>query len=264
MSSSVSPDGTHLAASVTDGGSALSIVDLKSWKVQQLVGTAASSSPRISSNSVGQEGPTYSPDGSQLWLGQTDGYTRFTVNPDGSVANPVNIAIPADGPKHALVGEAVFSSDGATVYSAVNGQNRVVAINAATGAIQQSWAVGNAPRDMVVVGDKLYVSNEGGRPARPGETTINSYNTQVPADPVTGATTTGTVSVINLKKPTAAVSSISVGLHPTALYAKKGRCSSPTPPPTTCRSSRPLVTRSCRRSPPGPGRRRRWATSPTR
>lgn len=98
----------------------------------------------------------------------------------------------------------------------------MVAINAATGAIQQSWAVGNAPRDMVVVGDKLYVSNEGGRPARPGETTINSYNTQVPADPVTGATTTGTVSVINLKKPTAAVSSISVGLHPTALYAKKG------------------------------------------
>src|SRR5215468_7083306 len=38
MSSSVSPDGTHLAASVTDGGMALVIVDLKSWKVQQLVG----------------------------------------------------------------------------------------------------------------------------------------------------------------------------------------------------------------------------------
>src|SRR5690348_10135667 len=29
MSSSVSPDGTHLAASVTDGGMALAIVDLK-------------------------------------------------------------------------------------------------------------------------------------------------------------------------------------------------------------------------------------------
>ncbi|MFE3265485.1 alkaline phosphatase family protein [Streptomyces sp. NPDC059215] len=222
MSSSVSPDGTHLAASVTDGGAALSIVDLKSWKVQQLVGSAATSVPRISGNDVGQEGPTYSPDGKQLWLGRTDGYTRFSVNPDGSVASPVNIPIPADGPKHALVGEAVFSPDGATVYSAVNGQNRVVAIDAATGAVQQSWTVGNAPRDMVQVGGKLYVSNEGGRPARPGETTINSYNTQVPADPVTGATTTGTVSVIDLKKPDAAVGSIDVGLHPTAMYAKKG------------------------------------------
>ncbi|MET8289606.1 alkaline phosphatase family protein [Streptomyces sp. NPDC051643] len=222
MSSSVSPDGTHLAASVTDGGAALSIVDLKSWKVQQLVSSAASSVPRISGNDVGQEGPTYSPDGKQLWLGRTDGYTRFSVNPDGSVAGPVNIPIPADGPRHALVGEAVFSPDGATVYSAVNGQNRVVALDAATGVVQRSWTVGNAPRDMVQVGGKLYVSNEGGRPARPGETTINSYNTQVPADPVTGATTTGTVSVIDLKKPDAAVTSINVGLHPTAMYAKKG------------------------------------------
>ncbi|MFF0778381.1 alkaline phosphatase family protein [Streptomyces sp. NPDC003720] len=222
MSSSVSPDGTHLAASVTDGGAALSIVDLKKWTVQQLVGTAASSSPRLGSNEVGQEGPTYSPDGSQLWLGQTDGYTRFTVNPDGSVADPTTVKIPADGTRHALVGEAVFSPDGSTVYSAVNGQNRVVALDAATGAVRRSWAVGNAPRDLVRVGDKLYVSNEGGRPAGSGDTTLNSYDTQVPADPKTGATTTGTVGVIDLAHPDAAPTSIDVGLHPTALYAKRG------------------------------------------
>ncbi|MDX2706047.1 bifunctional YncE family protein/alkaline phosphatase family protein [Streptomyces sp. PA03-6a] len=222
MSSSVSPDGTHLAASVTDGGVALAVVDLKNWKVQQLVGSSASADLRIGSNSVGQEGPTYSPDGSQLWLGQTDGYTRFTVNPDGSLANPTSVSIPADGSKHALVGEPVFSSDGSTVYAAVNGQNRVVAIDTATATVKQSWAVGNAPRDMVVVGSKLYVSNEGGRPAKPGETTINSYGTQVPADPKTGATTTGTVSIIDLADPATAVASIDVGLHPTALYAKKG------------------------------------------
>ncbi|MGH3380410.1 MAG: alkaline phosphatase family protein [Actinoallomurus sp.] len=222
MSSSVSPDGTHVAVAVTDGGMALAIVDLKSWKVQQLVGNSAAADLRISGNDVGQEGPTYSPDGSQLWLGQTDGYTKFTVNPDGTLAGPASIKIPADGPKHALVAEPVFSPDGKTVYSAVNGQNRVVAIDAATGAVQQSWAVGNAPRDMVKVGTKLYVSNEGGRPAKPGDTTINSYNTQVPADPKTGATTTGTVSVIDLANPAAAAASIDVGLHPTALYAKNG------------------------------------------
>lgn len=222
MSSSVSPDGTHLAASVTDGGFALSIVDLKHWRVQQLVGDSSSADLKISGNDVGQEGPTYSPDGKQLWLGQTDGYTKFTVNPDGSLANPTSIKIPADGPKHALVAEPVFSADGSTVYAAVNGQNRVVAINAATGAIERSWAVGNAPRGMVKVGSKLYVSNEGGRPAQPGDTTLNSYNTQVPANPVTGATTTGTVSVIDLANPAAAVKTIDVGLHPTAVYAKNG------------------------------------------
>ncbi len=222
MSSSVSPDGTHVAASVTDGGMALAIVDLKTWKVQQLVGNSASADLRIAGNDVGQEGPTYSPDGSQLWLGQTDGYTRFTVNSDGTLADPTSIKIPADGAKHALVAEPVFSPDGKTVYVAVNGQNRVVAIDTATGAVQQSWAVGNAPRGMVKVGNKLYVSNEGGRPAKAGDTTINSYGTQVPADPKTGATTTGTVSVIDLANPAAATASIDVGLHPTALYAKNG------------------------------------------
>ena len=222
MSSTVSPDGSHLAAAVTDGGMALAIVDLKNWKVQQYVGNNAAADLKIPGNDIGQEGPTYSPDGTQLWLGQTDGYRRFTVNPDGSLANPTFVTIAADGAKHALVGEAVFSPDSSTVYSAVNGQNRVVAIDTATGTIKQSWAVGNAPRDMLMVGSKLYVSNEGGRPAKPGEPTINSYGTQVPASQITAATTTGTVSVIDLAKPAAAPASITVGLHPTAMFAKNG------------------------------------------
>ncbi|WP_112238398.1 alkaline phosphatase family protein [Kribbella monticola] len=222
MSSTVSPDGSHLAASVADGGMALAIVDLKNWKVQQYVGNNAAADLKIPGNDVGQEGPTYSPDGSQVWLGQADGYRKFTVNPDGSLADPTFVAIPADGTKRALVGEAVFSSDSTTVYSAVNGQNKVVAIDTATGTVKQSWAVGNAPRDLVMVGDKLYVSNEGGRPARPGEPTIESYGTQVPASQFTAATTTGTVSVIDLSKPAAAPASIGVGLHPTAMYAKNG------------------------------------------
>jgi YVTN family beta-propeller protein len=222
MASAVSPDGTHLAALTTDNNIDLTIVDLKNWKVQQLVGTAATANLKITGTDVGQEGPTYSPDGKTLWMARTDGYTRFTVNPDGTVANPTTIKIPADGPKHALVAQALFSPDGSTVYSAVNGQNRVVALNAATGAILQSWTVGNAPRDLARVGNKLYVSNEGGRPAAPGDTTLNSYNTQVPANPDTGATTTGTVSVIDLANPAAAPKSIDVGLHPTALYSKNG------------------------------------------
>ncbi|AGL18974.1 bifunctional YncE family protein/alkaline phosphatase family protein [Actinoplanes sp. N902-109] len=221
MSSAVSPDGTHLAASITDGGEALAVVNLKTWTVQQLVGNNAAANLRIPGNDVGQEGPAYSPDGRRLWLGQTDGYRTFDVQPDGTLANPAFVTIPADGARHALVGEAVFTPDGTTVYAAVNGQNRVVAIDAATGTIQQSWAVGIAPRDLVLTGSKLYVSNEGGRTAQPGDTTINSYDTPVPANPVTGATTTGTVSVIDVAKPSAAVKTVGVGLHPTALYAAK-------------------------------------------
>ncbi|MFF2614424.1 alkaline phosphatase family protein [Kitasatospora sp. NPDC058046] len=222
MGSTVSPDGAHLAAAVTDGDAALVVVDLKTGKVKQRVGTNKADELRIPNGSVGQESPVYSPDGKQLWLGQLDGYTRFTVQPDGTLAAPVAVRIPADGEKHALASGAVFSADGSTVYAAVNGQNRVVAIDAATGAVQRSWTVGNAPRGVVRVGGKLYVSNEGGRAATAGDTTINSYGTQVPADPATAATTTGTVSVIDLADPAAAVGTIAVGLHPTALYAKNG------------------------------------------
>jgi hypothetical protein len=124
MSSSVSPDGSHMAASVTDGGMAMAIIDLKNWKVQQYIGNNSAADLRIPGNDIGQEGPTYSPDGKQVWLGQTDGYRRFDVNADGSLANPTFVTIAADGAKHALVGEAVFSPDSSTVYSAVNGQNR--------------------------------------------------------------------------------------------------------------------------------------------
>jgi YVTN family beta-propeller protein len=222
MSSTVSPDGTTLAAAVTDGDAALVLMDLKTGQVKQKVGTNAADTLRIKSAAVGQEGPTYSPDGKQLWLGQSDGYTKFTVNADGTLANPVSVPIAAVGSQAALVGAAVFSADGATVYAAVNGQNRVVAIDAATGAITQSWTVGTAPRGVALVGGKLYVSNEGGRPAQAGDTTINSYGTDVPANPKTGASTTGTVSVIDVADASAAVGTINVGLHPTAVYASKG------------------------------------------
>lgn len=227
LASAVSPDGSHFAALTGAPGwllppASLVIFDLKTWKVQQLIGTNAADDLKINSSEVGQEGPAYSPDGKSLWMPQVDGYTKFTVKTDGSLAGPTAVSIPADGPRHALSAQAVFSDDGSTVYAAVNGQNRVVAIDVATGAIEQSWTVGIAPRDMVRVGDKIYVSNEGGRPARSGDTTLNSYNTQVPANLDTGNTTTGTVSVIDLGNPTAAPTSIDVGLHPTDLYAKGG------------------------------------------
>ncbi|MEU0424812.1 phosphoesterase [Streptomyces canus] len=221
MSSTVSPDGTHLAAAVTDGDATLVIMDLATGQVKQKIGANAADDLRIGSAAIGQEGPTYSPDGKQLWLGQANGYTKFTVNADGTLSTPTAVPIPAVGTQQALVGAAVFSADGSTVYSAVNGQNRVVALDATTGTIKQSWAVGTAPRGIALVGGKLYVSNEGGRPAKAGDTTMNSYGTQVPADPDTGAATTGTVSVIDTLADKA-VQTIDVGLHPTAVYARKG------------------------------------------
>ena len=214
MGSTVSPDGTHLAVTLADGSQAVGIVNLSDNTVQQYISPGGSD--------VGQASPTYSPDGKTLWVGRNTGYTKFTVGADGSLSSPVQVSVPTQGSKEALVGKAVFSPDGSTVYSAVNGQNTVVAIDAASGAITRTWNVGVAPRDLALVGGKLYVTNEGGRQATSGDTTINSYGTNAVADPATGSTTTGTVSVINTADPSAAPASIGVGLHPTNLYAKNG------------------------------------------
>src|SRR4051794_37259165 len=49
---------------------------------------------------------------------------------------------------------------------------------------------------------------------------MDSYGTQVPANTYLGTSTTGTVSVIDTANSSAAVGSIAVGLHPTAMYVK--------------------------------------------
>ncbi|SDU82046.1 40-residue YVTN family beta-propeller repeat-containing protein [Microlunatus sagamiharensis] len=228
MGSAVSPDARFLAASSTDGGVVLQVFDLVTQRAVWLVGSKAGVNTKLADRSVGQEGPTFSPDGKFLWLPQTNGFTRFAVGSDGSLSAPTTIALPAVAipPQpntglaslSALPGKAAFSPDGATVYVPVNGQDTVVALDAATGAVTRSWPVGIAPRSVVLVGTKLYVSNEGGRTATAGERTIESYGTQVPASTTKGTSTNGTVSVIDTAAPDAAVRTLRVGLHPTAMH----------------------------------------------
>jgi YVTN family beta-propeller protein len=229
MGSTVSPNGQFLAATSTDKSTALQIFDLKSYKLIWTVGTAPGLSQGFSDTSVGQEGPTYSPDGNFLWLPQQNGLTRFPVNAQGTLGTPTVFPIPTAGshpsgnsatptPNSALVGQIKYSPDGSTLYAALNGQNTVIALDPNTGAIEHTWNVGIAPRELNFVGNTLYVSDEGGRQAQPGDTTMGSYGSQVPANGYLGTSTTGEVSVINTADPTAAVGEIPVGLHPTAMY----------------------------------------------
>src|SRR6201999_581840 len=230
MGSTVSPDGRFLAATTAAPPLVLQIFDLSAYKPIWTVGSAAGVSQTLADTTVGQEGPTYSPDGKFLWLPEQDALTRFPVNADGTLGTPTRFPFPTVGthpsgnnavqvPNSALVGQTVYSPDGSTLYAALNGQNTVVAIDPSTGAVEHTWNVGIAPRGLAFVGNKLYVSDEGGRQARPGDTTMGSYGTAVPANGYLGTSATGEVSIINTADPSAAVGSIAVGLHPTAMYA---------------------------------------------
>src|SRR5262249_49827417 len=168
MGSTVSPDGKFLAATSADKSVVLQIFDLSSYKLIWTVGTAAGVNQRFTNGTVGQEGPTYSPDGKFLWLPEQNGLTRFAVNADGTLGTPTTVSIAVVNGRSALVGQTRYSPDGSTLYAAINGQNTVKALDPNTGAIKQTWNVGIAPRELSFVGSKLYVSNEGGRQAQPG------------------------------------------------------------------------------------------------
>jgi YVTN family beta-propeller protein len=230
MGSTVSPNGQFLAATSTDKDVVLQIFDLKTYKLIWTVGTAPGLSQSLSDGTVGQEGPTYSPDGKFLWLPEQNGLTRFPVNASGILGPPTSFSLPTVGshlsgnartpePNSALVGQITYSPDGSTLYAALNGQNTVVALDPSTGTVEHTWNVGIAPRELAFVGNKLYVSDEGGRRAKPGDTTMDSYGTAVPANGYLGTSTTGEVSVIDPSNPSAPVGQIAVGLHPTAMYA---------------------------------------------
>jgi YVTN family beta-propeller protein len=220
MGSTVSPDGRFLAATSNDRSVSLQIFDLSTYQLVWRAGTASGVNLRLSDNTVGQEGPAYSPDGKFLFMPNATGISRFPVNADGTLAPGTKILIPTVDGKQALTGGMAFSADGKTLYAAVNGQNTVVAIDPATGLISRTWNVGIAPRQVKLVGGRLYVSNEGGRPATGGGGTQDSYGTAVPADPTLGTSTSGTLSVIDPVAVGTDVGTVKVGLHPTAMYAK--------------------------------------------
>ena len=216
MSSAVSPDGTKLAALTYVEVGQISIMDLSTGKVLQQVGLGDGS------NDSGTDPPLYSPDGKTLWVAQGADILRFSVLADGLLnPDPTTISL-TDAKTGAddLPSGMALSPDGSKLYVALNGENTLGVIDTSTNALVDQIPVGNAPRQVVLVGNQAFVSNEGGRRAQPGDFTNMSDGTRVVSSPVTGAASTGTVSVVDLSS-NKTVASIPVGLEPAAEYLGK-------------------------------------------
>jgi len=224
LSSAISPNGEFLAALTwNDFTGFLTIVNLKTGKIVEQVGAAY---PKvIGDGTVAADGPLWSADGKTLWLPQTEDLLRFAVGAAGTVTLAAAITLATEtvnlttGNTTApdLPSGMALTPDGSKLYVALNGVNELGVIDTATNALVQTIRVGNAPRQVVLVGNHAFVSNEGGRLARPGDFTNNSDGTNIVASKVTGAATTGTVSEVDLTTGKA-VKQISVGLEPTAEY----------------------------------------------
>jgi YVTN family beta-propeller protein len=223
LSSAISPNGAFLAAlSWNDFTGFLTIVNLKTNTIVQQVGNGSTG---MGDGTVAADGPMWSADGSTLWVPQTEDLLRFSVASDGTVTQTASITL-ATTTVNLTTGNTTapdlpsgmaLSKDGSRLYVALNGVNRLGVIDTATNAVVRTIPTGNAPRQVVLAGNTAFVSNEGGRRAKPGDFTNNSDGTNIVASKVTGAATTGTVTEVNLTtgKP---VKQISVGLEPTAEY----------------------------------------------
>ncbi len=230
---------THTAAVLTLGATqAVEVFDTRTGEVLQNYITFGSDSRGSYS------GIAYSADGKHLVFSQnSSNVTIANVTKEGLLTDDAQVSVPPNSsfikcfpnsPPAAYAnpcgsfytastsypGGIALSKDGKSAYVLLN-QNDTLAkvdLSASKPTLGTQIRVGNAPHSIVIDsdGDTAYVSNEGGRAATQADFQINSAGTEIVADPVVGAATTGTVSVVDLASMKVKAT-ISTGLHPTGM-----------------------------------------------
>ena len=148
-------------------------------------------------------GLVFSPDGSRIYLSNVFGNIKvFAVSPEHQVTALTTFAIPEARTarrKMEVPAGLALSADGKKLYVAGNVANRLHELDAAAGTVLRSWDTGVAPFDVVIAGDKAYVSNSGGR--RPGKDDVTApagAGTKVRVDAQRHIASEGTVTVASL------------------------------------------------------------------
>jgi YVTN family beta-propeller protein len=244
----LNPTNTNSAAVLTMGAAqAVEVFDLTNGKVQQLYSPFGDSTGSFT-------GIAYSPDGTKLLFSQDDSnvavatvdpvtgllsdYEQIKVLPSQAYikCQGITIGLPND-PINSLCGNfyngnnytsnpggIAVSADSTTAYAVLNANNTLQAIDLTVDPPQlkgKQIRVGNVPNSVVVNATTIYVSNEGGRQAKPADFTNVSNGTPIIANKVNGSAATGSVSVIDATtgKVTA---NITTGLHPTGMAVSNG------------------------------------------
>jgi len=227
----LSPDGRLLA--VSGKTNELIIIDPATGAISQRVGLPSEeqntpvpdpSSPNIlepdKRGQLSYTGLIFSPDGTRIYLSNVNGSIKvFAVSEDGTVIPSHSIPLPAaDAPrrKNEIPAGLALSPDGRCLYVCANLSNRLHVIDIETNAVTRTFETGVAPFDVLVLDDKAYVSNWGGRRPESGDLTGPAgRGTVVRVDPVTHIANEGSVSVIDIAS--SSTEEILVHLHSSAL-----------------------------------------------
>ncbi|MFZ0426669.1 MAG: bifunctional YncE family protein/alkaline phosphatase family protein, partial [Acidobacteriota bacterium] len=163
----------------------------------------------------------FSPDGSRVYLSDVNGGIKvFEVRPDHTLIPLRSLSLPPTGLSRrdeAIPSGLRVSTDGRRLWVVLNLSNRLLELDAESGKPLRSFEVGVAPYDVVVVGNKAYVSNWGGRRPEPDSVVGPAgRGTRVRVDPRRFIASEGSVSVIDLEAGRV-TREIVVGLHSSGL-----------------------------------------------
>ena len=224
----LSPDGELLATG--GSGHSLVLIDPAEGRILQKVQLSITNKTESKSETVTAQislaGIVFSPDSRRIYLSNTGGNIWvLPVDPGGQVGKPKLLAVPAaNAPdqKNEIPAGLAVSADGKRLYVAGNLGNRLHEMDTESGKVLRSWDTGVAPFDVVVVGDKAYVSNLGGRRSGTNDlAALAGKGTTVRVDPVRYIANEGSVTVIDLAAGTVKTE-ILVGLHASGLAVSPG------------------------------------------
>lgn len=112
-------------------------------------------------------GLVFSPDGKRIYLSNVNGDLKvFGVAKDETISALFSIPLPKankPGRVNDIPTGIAVSPDGTKVYVTLNVANKVVELDSTAGKLLRTWDTGEAPYDVVLCKNKLYVSNWGGR-----------------------------------------------------------------------------------------------------
>ena len=192
----------------------LAVLDWRS--VLLLDGSTGTPISEVRARSTSYAGIAFRPGDRELWASEA---TR--TGPDDILVVPISeVGMPGTPAHIALKGHPVpaglaFSADGRFAYVAFSRNNTLAVIDTTTREVVKEVEVGVAPFGVAVSGGQVFVTNRGGRRSQPGDTIAHSSGTPIVTDPVTGAATSGTISVVDAK--TQAVREVNVGLGPSQM-----------------------------------------------
>ncbi len=195
------------------------LMAILNWRgVLLLDATSGAQLAEVRSRATSYLGIAFRPGDREVWASETSGngpdnLLIVKLSETGELEGTERIRLEG----HAVPCGIAFSADGNTAYVALSLKDSVAVIDASQRKVEQLIPVGTAPFAVAVSKQqrRVFVSNRGGRHVAANDPVAPSSGEAIVSNPATGASATGTVSVIDLESHK--VAEVTVGLAPSVV-----------------------------------------------